>query len=89
MVKTVEPLIKVYLYWDSQRNLHATVEPISSRRQRIKRSLVKVLKLVFFLFSIKRSPLYCGRDHPLLSLNGHFLLSSICIKRSLKASPHK
>ena len=57
MVKTVEPLIKVYLYRNSQRNLHATVEPVSSRRQRIKRSLVKVLKLVFFLFSIKRSPL--------------------------------
>ena len=88
MVKTVEPLIKVYLYRDSQRNLHATVEPVSSRRQR-KRSLVRVLKLVFFLFSIKRSPLYSGRDHPLLSLNGHFLFSSICIKRSLKASPHK
>lgn len=88
MVKTVEPLIKVYLYRDSQRNLHATVEPVSSRRQR-KRSLVRVLKLVFFLFSIKRSPLYSGRDHPLLSLNGHFLFSSICIKQSLKASPHK
>ena len=88
MVKTVEPLIKVYLYRDSQRNLHATVEPVSSRRQR-KRSLVRVLKLVFFLFSIKRSPLYSGRDHPLLTLNGHFLFSSICIKRSLKASPHK
>ena len=74
MVKTVEPLIKVYLYRNSQRNLHATVEPVSSRRQR-KRSLVRVLKLVFFLFSIKRSPLYSGRDYPLLSLNGHFLLS--------------
>ena len=35
--------------------------------------------------SVKRSPLWSGRNHLWVSLNGLFVLSSTCIERSLKA----
>ena len=45
------------------------------RSPSIKRSVVKVPKIIVILTAIKRSPLLSGRGHPLLSPNELFLLS--------------